>query len=60
MDEVSREWGLRIFCGLWGAALGAAFSDVPWTFWATWGVAVASWLLVASWHRDSNGNGAHA
>jgi hypothetical protein len=59
MDEaVTREWGLRIFCGLIGAAFGAAAQGVSWTWWACWAVAVATWMLVASWHR---GNGhAHA
>lgn len=59
MDEaVSREWGVRLFCGLIGAAVGAAASDVSWTWWVGWAVAVATWLLVASWHR--NGTHAHA
>lgn len=49
---MTREWGLRLFCGLWGAAFGAAASGVPWTFWAAFGVANATWLLVANWHRN--------
>lgn len=49
---MSREWGIRLLFGLIGAAVGAAFSDVSWTFWAAWAVAVASWFLVAHWHRN--------
>lgn len=55
---MSREWGLRILCGLIGAAVGAAVEGMPWTWWAAWAVAMASWLLVASWHR--NGGPTHA
>lgn len=55
---MTREWGLRIFCGLIGAAVGAGVSGVAWTWWAAWAVAMGAWLLVASWHR--NGDQAHA
>jgi hypothetical protein len=55
---VSREWGIRLFCGLIGAAIGAAASDVTWTWWAAWTVAAGTWVLVATWHR--NGGPTHA
>lgn len=58
---MTRETGIRILFGLFGAAIGAGATGVPWTFWAAWAVALATWLLVASWHRETNGNGgAHA
>lgn len=57
---MTREWGIRVLFGLMGAAVGAAAQGVPWTFWLWWSVAFGTWLLVASWHRDNNGNGAHA
>ncbi len=59
---MSREWGVRIFFGLIGAAFGAAITDVQWTFWLTWAVAFGAWFLVAHWHRNGhiNGDSAHA
>lgn len=49
---MSRAAGLRIFCFLIGGAVGAGFSDVSWTWWIAWSVAMGSWLLVANWHRS--------
>jgi hypothetical protein len=49
---MSRETGIRVLCGLLGAAFGAAVQEVSWTFWAAWSVAIGAWLLVAWWHRN--------
>lgn len=49
---MSRETAIRVFCGLWGAAVGAASSGVSWTWWAGWACAWGAFLLIAYWHRE--------
>lgn len=48
---MTSETAVRVFCGLWGAAIGAAAQGVSWTWWAGWAVAWAALYLIAYWHR---------
>lgn len=53
---MSRTTATLIGFWLFGAAVGAAISGVPWTWWAGWAVAWTAFCTVAYWHRPTNGH----